>query len=198
MRLIFLIIIIFVIIFIFYKYNYSQMTYVKSTIDNNYYLVRDLPDKLLAANMIAQIRLNIINLVDYMFENKDTKYPENIDHIKRLKDRVKLVVMSENNGKGKETSYSVNKGDELVICLRSKVDYDKFHNINVIEYVVLHEISHIASPIYEENYNNHGPIFKKTFAFIANVASDAGYYKKIDFKNNPTEYCGIIINESII
>ena len=59
MRLIFLIIIIFVIIFIFYKYNYSQMTYVKSTIDNNYYLVRDLPDKLLAANMIAQIRLNI-------------------------------------------------------------------------------------------------------------------------------------------
>ena len=106
--------------------------------------------------------------------------------------------MSENNGKGKETSYSVNKGDELVICLRSKVDYDKFHNINVIEYVVLHEISHIASPIYEENYNNHGPIFKKTFAFIANVASDAGYYKKIDFKNNPTEYCGIIINESII
>ena len=174
------------------------MTDVKSTIDNNYFLVRDLPDKLLAANMIAQIRLNIINLVDYMFENKDTKYPENIDHIKRLKDRVKLVVMSENNGKGKETSYSVNKGDELVICLRSKVDYDKFHNINVIEYVVLHEISHIASPIYEENYNNHGPIFKKTFAFIANVASDAGYYKKIDFKNNPTEYCGIIINESII
>ena len=174
------------------------MTYVKSSIDNNYYRVRDLPDKLHAANMIAQIRTNIIQLVDYMYENKDIIYKDNKENIERLKERVHLVVLSENNGKGKETSYSVNKGDEIVICLRSKVNYDKFHDINVIEYVVLHEISHIASPTYEEKFNNHGPIFKQTFAFIINVAIDTGYYKKIDFKQYPTEYCGITINESIV
>lgn len=198
MRLSILLIIIFIIIFIFYKYNYSEMTYVKSTIDNKYYRVRDLPDKLIAANMIAKIRQNILELVDYMYENKDDKYKEYKENIERLKERAHLVVMSENNGKGKDTSYSVNKGDELVICLRSKIDYDKFHDINIIEYVVLHEISHIASPVYEENHNNHGPIFKKTFAFIANVAIETGYYKKINFKENPEEYCGITINESIV
>jgi hypothetical protein len=198
MRLIILLIIIFVIIFIFYKYNYSQMTYVKSTIDDNYYRVRDLPDKLIAANMIAKIRQNILELVDYMYDNRETKYKEYKENIERLKNRAHLVVMSENNGRGKETSYSVNKGDELVICLRSKVNYDKFHDINIIEYVVLHEISHIASPLYEENHNNHGPIFKKIFAFIANVAVETGYYKKINFKEHPQEYCGITINESII
>ena len=46
------------------------MTYVKSTIDNNFYRVRDLPDKQIAANMLAKIRINIINLVDYMDKNK--------------------------------------------------------------------------------------------------------------------------------
>lgn len=198
MRLIILLIIIFVIIFIFYKYNYSQMTYIKSIIDNNYYRVRDLPDKLIAANMIAKIRKNILELVEYMYENRDIKYKEYKENIERLKKRAHLVIMSENNGRGKDTSYSVNKGDEIVICLRSKIDYDKFHDINVIEYVVLHEISHIASPVYEENHNNHGPIFKKTFEFIANVAVENGYYKKINFKEHPEEYCGITINESIV
>ena len=174
------------------------MTYVKSTIDNNFYRVRDLPDKQIAANMLAKIRINIINLVDYMNKNKDIKYKDYKENIERLKNKIELVNFSENNGKGKETSYSVNKGDELVLCLRSKVDYDKFHDMNIIYYVVLHEISHIASPVYEENHNNHGPIFKKIFSFITSVAVEQGYYKKVDFNKNPEEYCGIIINDSIV
>ena len=198
MRLLFLIIIILIIIFIIYKWNYSQMTYVKSTIDNKFYRVRDLPDKQIAANMLAKIRINIINLVDYMNKNKDTKYKDYKENIDRLKNKIELVNFSENNGKGKETSYSVNKGDELVLCLRSKVDYDKFHDINIIYYVVLHEISHIASPVYEEKHNNQGPIFKKIFSFIATVAVEQGYYKKVDFNKNPEEYCGITINDSIV
>ena len=198
MRLIILILIILIIIFIFYKINYAQMTYVKSSIDNNFYLVRDLPDKLIAANMLAKIKLNMIELVDYLDQNKDDKYNEYKINIERLKNKIHMVNMSENNGRGKETSYSVNKGDELVLCLRSKINYDKFHDTNIIQYVVLHEISHIASPVYEEKYNNHGPIFKKIFAFITNVAIEKGYYNKVNFNNNPAEYCGITINDSIV
>jgi len=198
MRLIFLIIIIFTIIFIIYKWNYSKMIYIKSTIDNNFYRVRDLPDKQIAANMLATIRTNIIKFVDYMDANKDTLYKDYKENIIRLKSKIELVIFSENNGKGKDTSYSVNKGDELVLCLRSKVNYDKFHDTNIIYYVVLHEISHIASPSYEENHNNHGPIFKKIFSFITSVAIEQGYYKKIDFNKNPEEYCGITINDSIV
>ena len=198
MRLLFLIIIILIIIFIIYKWNYSQMTYVKSSIDNNFYRVRDLPDKQIAANMLAKIRINIINLVDYMDKNKDIKYKDYKENIDRLKNKIELVNFSENNGKGKETSYSVNKGDELVLCLRSKVDYDKFHDINIIYYVVLHEISHIASPFYEPEFKGHGPQFKRVFGFLTGIAIELNLYNKIDFNKKPEEYCGMYITDSII
>jgi len=174
------------------------MTYIKSTIDNKYYLVRDLPDKLIACNMLAKIKENINKLILYLDENKDTKYKEYKIYIDRLKTRINNVNISENLGKGSDTSYSVNKGDELVICLRSKTNYNEFHNLNLIYYVVLHEISHIASPVYEPEYNNHGPVFKKVFGFLTNIALELDLYQKIDFNKKPEEYCGIYINQSII
>jgi len=198
MRLIFLIIIIFIVLILFFKINYNKMTYVKSTIDNKYYLVRDLPDKLIACNMLAKIKENINKLILYLDENKDTKYKEYKIYIDRLKTRINNVNISENSGKGSDTSYSVNKGDELVLCLRSKINYNEFHNVNIIYYVVLHEISHIASPVYESEYNNHGPIFKKVFSFLTNIALDLNLYHKIEFDKKPEEYCGIYINQSII
>jgi hypothetical protein len=198
MRLIFLIIIIFIVLILFFKINYSKMTYIKSTIDNKYYLVRDLPDKIIACNMLAKIKENINKLILYLDENKDTKYKEYKIYIDRLKTRINNVNISENSGKGSDTSYSVNKGDELVLCLRSKINYNEFHNLNLIYYVVLHEISHIASPVYESEYNNHGPIFKKVFSFLTNIALDLNLYHKIEFDKKPEEYCGIYINQSII
>ena len=61
-------------------------------------------------------------------------------------------------------------------------------------YVVLHEISHVACPIYD----NHGPLFKKIFGFLTNEGIKLNIYTNIDFKNKPVEYCGMTINESII
>lgn len=172
------------------------MTYIQSTIDSNYYLVRDLPDKLIAANMLANTKKNINRLVDYLYKNKDNKYSDYNKYIIRLKERINNVNISENNGRGTDTSYSINKGDELVLCLRSRVSY-QFHDSNLIFYVVLHEISHIASPKYETEFNNHGPLFKKIFEFITTVATEKGLYNKIDFDAHPEEYCGIYINKSI-
>ena len=198
MRLIFLIFIILILIFLFFKFNYQKMTYVKCDIDNNFYLVRDLPNKIIAVNMLGTIKKNINILVDYLDEHKDTKYKENKLYITRLKKRLYNINIVENTGIGRDTSYTINKGDELVLCLRSRVKYDEFHDINLIQYVVLHEISHVASPFYEPKYNNHGPIFKKIFQFITSVAIELGLYNKIEFNKQPAEYCGITINDSII
>ena len=198
MRLIFLIFIILILIFLFFKFNYQKMKYVKCDIDNNFYLVRDLPNKIIAVNMLGTIKKNINILVDYLDEHKDTKYKENKLYITRLKKRLYNINIVENTGIGRDTSYTINKGDELVLCLRSRVKYDEFHDINLIQYVVLHEISHVASPFYEPKYNNHGPIFKKIFQFITSVAIELGLYNKIEFNKQPAEYCGITINDSII
>jgi predicted metal-dependent hydrolase len=174
------------------------MTYIKSDIDNKFYLVRDLPDKQLACNLLASFKKNIIILINYLRENKNDKYKDYKDNIERLEDRIYEVNISENPNKNKDTSYSINKGEELVLCLRSKNHPDSFHDTNLIFYVVLHEISHIASPFYELDFKGHGPQFKRVFAFLTTVAIELNLYSKIDFNKKSEEYCGMYITDSII
>lgn len=171
------------------------MTYVKSNIDSQYYLVRNEPDKQEASNTLAKIRQNILFLADDMYENRNK--PENIEYepyITRLYERVRDIVIVESTKDSKYTSYSINKGEQIVFCLRKKVLPNGLHDINLMMYVVLHEISHVACPIYD----NHGPLFRKIFNFITLYAIKLGIYNKIDFKSDPVDYCGLLITDSIV
>lgn len=189
--LIFILILIISIIYINYQNN--DITYIKSDIDNQYYLVRDLNDKTQGANLLAKIKQNIMILTNYLYYYKDTKYIEYRQYIIQLYERIQNVAVMETSADSIYTSYSVNKGEQLVFCLRSRQIKNKIHKFNLLMYVVLHEISHVACPEY-----GHTVLFKKIFAFITNVAIEIGLYQKINFPQNPTEYCGLIITDSII
>lgn len=178
---------------IIYFWSIAVMsTYVKSRIDGKYYLVRDIDNKQDVADTLAIIKQNIIKLTDYMLQNASDEYKP---YVERLYSKINNVVISENIRDFYYTSYSVNKGEQLVFCMRSRHDKheDKQHDINLMMYVALHEISHIACPEY-----GHTETFKKIFKYVTQCAIDCGLYTKIDFKKEPTEYCGLIINESII
>jgi len=171
------------------------MTYVKSDIDDELYLVRYVSDKQQASNTLARIKQYIIQLADELYNNKHEKHnKEYIEYIDLLHSKIRHIVIVESTEDSAHTSYSVNKGEQIVFCLRSRKDKNNLHDINMMMYVVLHEISHVACPIYD----NHGPLFRKIFAFITQSAIDYGIYKKIDFQNEPKEYCGLTISESII
>lgn len=193
MKLIFAIIILLIIYVIYYWYNYDNMTFIKSSIDNKYYMVRNLPDKVKAADLLATLRNNILVLKKHLVDNKDGSYKEFKDYIERLETKVHDVTISENNNKDDTTAYSVNKGEELILCLRSKKHSNQFHDTNTLMYVILHEISHISCPEY-----NHTPLFKKIFAFLTETAVKLNMYKIINYNQTPTEYCGILITDSII
>ena len=47
--------------YILYKKSYNDMVYVKSNIDGESYLVRDMPDKQLTANQLSKIRNNMLS-----------------------------------------------------------------------------------------------------------------------------------------
>lgn len=194
MRILIAIIIVVIIIslIILIRTEKHEVVYVRSNIDGNTYLVRDLPDKQEASDMLSQIKININKIVEELYNNKDSKYKDFKDNIEQLKTRIQNVIINESSGDSEYTSYSVNKGEQLVFCLRSKYD-GNFHDLNLMMYVTLHEISHIASPTY-----GHDDNFKRIFAFITKVAIDNGIYKKIDFYNDNREYCGLTISESII
>lgn len=190
---VFIVIIIFILIICYFKFSYPNMTYVKSDIDSNYYLVRNVHDKLQAANTLARLRNNVITLSDFLYNNVD-QYKDFVPYIQRLHEKVRSIIIVESTQDSIYTSYSVNKGEQIVFCLRSRKGLNNLHNVNLMMYVVLHEISHVACPIYD----NHGPLFKKIFGFITSEAMKLKLYKKIDFPNAPEEYCGLNITDSIV
>lgn len=185
----------FVVSILYFKTLYVDMTYVKSDIDNQYYLVRNVDDKREAANTLAKIKQNMILLADDMFLNRNKS--ENIKYepyITRLYEKVRKIIIVESTADSKYTSYSINKGEQIVFCLRKRLLPNGLHDINLMMYVVLHEISHVACPIYD----NHGPLFKEIFHFITTYAIKLGIYEHIDFRSNPINYCGLMITDSIV
>ena len=198
-------IIIILIISLFYlsksKKGYT-LKRVRSDIDNNMYTVRDVEDSQKAANMLSRIRKNMLILRDHLVENSDSQYANMKPYIDNLDRRIEGVIFSESDGSNKYTSYSVNKGEQIVFCLRSTkqfikqqgdIQVGKIHDINLVMYVALHEIAHVACPEY-----GHTPLFKDIFAFFTKVASTIGIYKIIEFNTNTEEYCGLLISDSII
>ena len=191
---IFIIIIVCLSIYIYFKMSNPDMTYIKSDIDGVYYLVRNVDDKQEAANTLAKMRTNLIKVSDYLYKNiNDEKYKKYEKYINLLHEKINDIVITESTQDSIYTSYSVNKGEQIIFCIRTRKKYG-IHDINLMMYVGLHEISHVACPIYD----NHGPLFKEIFAFITNAAIDINIYKRIPFHEKSEEYCGMKINDSII
>lgn len=182
-----------IVIYLYFNYQYADMTYIQSDIDNKYYLVRNKNDRSEAANTLAKIRQNVIKLADYMYENKD-KYKEYLENIELLYNKKDDIIYVESTQDSEYTSYCVNKGEQIVFCLRTKHTGNEMHDLNLIMYVVLHEISHVGDP----QYSNHGDSFKRVFAFFTKCAIDIELYEKKDYNAYPEDYCGMMINESIV
>jgi hypothetical protein len=188
-----------------YHTQNSDMTYVKSNLDGEMYMVRNRIDKQTAANILAQVKANIYKIAYYVNEkitNPTTKklqrYIEFSPYIRQLNEKIQNVVVMESAGNSVYTSYTINKGEQIIFCIRSKsitnvLNSNNIHDINLIMYVALHEISHVACPEY-----NHTPLFKKIFRFLCEEAIEMGLYQRIDFMKTPREYCGMKITDTII
>ena len=175
------------------RLNYYKVILVKSDIDSNLYLVRDQEDKQLAANLLSKIWMNMQKLDKYLFENKD-KYPKYEKYIKQMNEKLKSSKIQESTDNGVYTSYSINKGEQLIFCLRSrKQNNNKLHDLNLLMYVVIHEMAHVACPEF-----GHTDLFKRIFAFLATEAVKLNIYEKIEFRTDNREYCGLTITDSII
>jgi hypothetical protein len=93
------------------------------------------------------------------------------------------------------TSYTENKGEKLVLCLRKKEangeNKHELHDVNTIMFVVLHELTHIMNDQW-----GHKEQYWRMFKFIILNAMEAGVYKPVDYAKNPVVYCGMKITYS--
>ena len=81
------------------------------------------------------------------------------------------------------TSYVINKGSEVVFCLKSS---GSFEDRSTLQFVALHELTHIGTLSY-----GHEADFWENFKFMLKEAQEAGLYQPINYAAQPATYCGL-------
>lgn len=186
----FIIIIISIIILLaIYYFNQRDLVAVKSDIDEKEYFVANLSDKRKAANLISLLKRKLIEFRNKIQHDKNPEYKEYIENLVIKFDDNTLV--TEGLPKKNMTSYTINKGQEIVFCIRKK--NLELHDLNILLYVGIHEISHIGCPEI-----GHTPLFNKIFRYFLKRAIDFNIYKDDNYELNPKEYCGMTLNSYII
>lgn len=196
-----IIVIVILIIIIFYKiirkqYDRFSIRYnvlYPSTMDDQYYYVHERHEDMQnAADMFAEINYIVTIFIDQLYN----KYKDSNNSSKRsiavfLKSRYNANNIRENSPLNveKDTSYTINKGDLIAMCIRSGMEYNQIHDIDITLFVTLHELTHISISAYD-----HPDDFWESFKFILIEAENFGLYISPDFATYPVEYCGIKIN----
>jgi hypothetical protein len=111
--------------------------------------------------------------------------------IARLKSNFNPAAFSETTPDSKFTSYSVNKGEKIVFCLRDKGSNEGLVRENIMMFVSLHELAHLMTESV-----GHEAEFWDNFKILLRVAISNGLYKHIDFNSSPQEYCGTNITDT--
>lgn len=187
----YLIIIIFTII-IYYYFNSSEVIYIKHSASNKSYLVRNMNDKIDAVNMLDNIEKNLKKLIKILTVEKETiNNTEMYKYIMTIDNKIHDVEIQESMPNSSYTSYSVNKGELLVFCIRSKETF-KIHDLNELLYVAIHEIAHIGCPEV-----GHTDLFFKINKYLINKAIQYNIYKYIDYRLFNKEYCGMQLTINI-
>lgn len=164
-------------------YYNSNLETIKSNIDNREYTVQTKADAQEAADLIAVIRQKLILLVNHLIKSNPGD-----SRTELLKENFNPDKLKEGIDNPEYTSYSINKGEQIILCLRNK---DKLMDINTMMFVVLHELAHLATESI-----GHTPEFWENFKWILEESINIGIYVKQEFKKEPVEYCGMKISSS--
>ncbi len=163
--------------------SYSR---VLSSVDNKYYYVKEdmnISSMKVKADTLAKVNKNITKLIDHLSQLKNTPFDKNII---LLKDRYTLGSLYENiYPDAHNTTYTINKGEQIAVCLENS------RNFNDLNFVLIHELSHIGCESY-----GHNEEFKKFFSFLLEKSIEIGIYTYQDYSKNPSDYCGMIINNT--
>jgi hypothetical protein len=170
--------------FMKYEGKNGDLLYVRSPVDGREYQVRNRPDKQSAADLLARVNRKLQTIVDHVGET-------NSEDAKRLVDNYNPDVISESLSDSSHTSYSVNKGEKVVFCIRSKDEAEELVDENTMTFVAIHELAHLMTKSI-----GHGEDFWDNMRYLLKVAIQLGLYTKQDFRANPVTYCGTRITDT--
>ena len=178
--------VIILLLIIYFKNSNGEVTNVKSHFDGRVYVVQNKKDKKDAAELLAKTREKLMSLIEGLKQKH--KDDERVD---RLSTKFQPDKISEGNEDSNYTTYTLNKGEKIVFCLRTRDKNDNLHDLNMITFVAIHELSHIMT-----KSTGHTEEFQQNFEFILKEAVALGLYKPENYRENPTNYCGIPVTDT--
>lgn len=161
-------IIILLLIYILNLRTTYELYNVKSTIDDELYLVKRTSDE-----------MNDINRADILAKIKQ-KIEILIKSLSISDERRKLLetksIKLEERDNNKHIGYTINKGDKIGIC----IDEDE----NSLFFVILHELAHVITKSY-----GHDETFWNNFEFLIKQSVKLNIYNYKNYNKNPVNYC---------
>ena len=182
----------FVVVFIIlnsYFQTYGDMTNITHK-SGRTYLVRNVeytePNKSKeeAVNKLDAIVEKITKLIDHM----NTEYKDH-PFVKRINSNINLDNINESVPDSEYTSYSFNKGEKIVFCIRNKKTHE-FIDDNTVMFVAIHELAHVGTKSI-----GHTKEFWENMSILLCESKKIGIHTLNDFKN-PEPYCGTEITST--
>jgi WLM domain len=173
---------------------------IRSKVDGNVYeVIGSYKDPHKAADLFAGVNKSAIKFLNHLkreyYINRDKdpdvsiKPEHHRDIVRRIVENYNYEELKETNPTGKNgTSYTIEKGESVYMCLRSKETLE-FQDENTILFVFLHELAHVGNKEWQ-----HTEIYWRIFKFVLSEAVRAGIYKSVDYKLYPIHYCGLSID----
>ena len=188
-----LLVFILVLLIIYLIFSIRNAGLVTAEFNGQIYMVQEHADKMKAVDFLVKLKKDLSIISQKALERavkEDNK--TYIEYISTIVSKLNTVYIREVEKDSPYTSYSVNKGEELVFCLRNKKSF-KFYDYNKILYVAVHEIAHIGCPEV-----GHTKLFFELNKYILETAKNNELYTYLDYNNEPEEYCGIEINTNVL
>jgi len=187
------------IIYLLAKYILWYIYYDQFTNSGQYLVLKKYNDTEKAQQLLTAIDNSLLKLIESY--NLKYKYLDTIHNLTK-KQRLLLYIKKQLNKTysskslqenfpttpGHEVSYNANKGQIISICLRNYNDPTKFHDLNDLIFVAIHELSHSCNESY-----GHDTKFWKVFRILLEVASEYNIYTHINYQENKSNYCSMHI-----
>lgn len=174
----------------YFAYTFIQeninSVYIKSEIDSRFYKVRNNKNAKASADTLAVINKKVGRLLSVL---KNEPYTPNIDLLLKRYNPSGL----QENILQKNTTYTINKGESVSVCLSTRNTEETLYDINLLMFVIIHEMAHIGSFSL-----GHTPEFIRFFKYLLRVAIREKIWIYEDYRDTPKEYCGINVNSTPI
>jgi len=186
--IVFLVFVVFfsIIILIIMENNDYFLQYRTAILNNKQYGIQEKFNKSNdALELLAKLHDNMESFVNDLHN----KYPNDdraIRLIKGFKD-TKIEEAPDDDG----SSFTIDKGEMMGLCLRKKQGERDFHDYNTLLFVIIHELAHVASV--SEGHNEE---FVKNFKFLLTEAKLLNYYEPVNYQISPITYCGIQVTNN--